>query len=64
MDYHTYIKQWLRFYQIDDFPPKKSIVVTPSKMAAYYASHALEKEPHPLLSTSLMIVTLKSHLTS
>ncbi|KAN0113022.1 hypothetical protein V8E51_005973 [Hyaloscypha variabilis] len=35
---------------IDDFPPRKSIVVTPTKMAAYYASHALEKEPHPLLS--------------
>jgi hypothetical protein len=35
---------------IDDFPPRKSIVVTPSKMAAYYASHALEKEPQPLLT--------------
>lgn len=34
--------------QIDDFPPRKSIVVTPSKMAAYYASHAIDKEPHPL----------------
>ncbi|KAL2071396.1 hypothetical protein VTL71DRAFT_12631 [Oculimacula yallundae] len=35
---------------IDGFPPKNSIVVTPSKMAAYYAAHTLEKEPHPLLT--------------
>ncbi|KAH7351084.1 hypothetical protein BKA65DRAFT_250777 [Rhexocercosporidium sp. MPI-PUGE-AT-0058] len=35
---------------IEDFPAKKSIVVTPSKMAAYYAAHTLEKEPHPLLT--------------
>jgi len=30
--------------------PKKSIVLTPTKMAAYYADHALENEIHPLLS--------------
>lgn len=35
---------------IDDFPPKKTIVVTPAKMAAYYASHALDAEKHPLVS--------------
>ncbi|KUJ18293.1 uncharacterized protein LY89DRAFT_45107 [Mollisia scopiformis] len=33
---------------IDDFEPKKSIVVTPAKMATYYENHALDKEPHPL----------------
>ncbi|KAL5321648.1 hypothetical protein ACEPPN_009608 [Leptodophora sp. 'Broadleaf-Isolate-01'] len=37
-------------YIIEEFPAKKSIVVTPSKMAAYYAAHALDKEPHPLLT--------------
>ncbi|KAG4426467.1 hypothetical protein IFR04_000349 [Cadophora malorum] len=35
---------------IEEFPAKKSIVVTPSKMAAYYAAHTLDKEPHPLLT--------------
>ncbi|CZS88046.1 hypothetical protein WAI453_000442 [Rhynchosporium graminicola] len=35
---------------IECFPVKNSIVVTPSKMAAYYAAHTLEKEPHPLLT--------------
>jgi hypothetical protein len=35
--------------QIEDFPPKKTIVVTPAKMAAFYASHALDKEIHPLV---------------
>ncbi|CAL3972824.1 unnamed protein product [Diplocarpon coronariae] len=37
-------------HMIVDFSPKKSIVVTPSKMAAYYAAYALDKEPHPLLT--------------
>ncbi|KAK2625822.1 hypothetical protein QTJ16_005134 [Diplocarpon rosae] len=37
-------------HMIADFPPKKSFVVTPSKMAAYYAAHPLDKEPHPLLT--------------
>lgn len=32
-------------------------------MAAYYASHALEKEPHPLLSKYPILFTVKSHLT-
>ncbi|RDL39010.1 uncharacterized protein BP5553_03350 [Venustampulla echinocandica] len=35
---------------IDDFQPKKSIVVTPEKMAAYYSRYSLQNEPHPLLS--------------
>ena len=35
---------------IEDFTPKKSIVVTPTKMAAFYAGNALEKEIHPLVS--------------
>lgn len=35
---------------VKEFPSKCSIVVTPSKMAAYYESYALEKEPHPLLA--------------
>lgn len=36
---------------IDDFQPKKSIVVPPTKMAMYYTSHALDKEPNPLVCT-------------
>ncbi|CZR52996.1 uncharacterized protein PAC_02874 [Phialocephala subalpina] len=35
---------------IEDFSPKKSIVVMPSKMAEYYSSHALDNEVQPLLS--------------
>ena len=35
--------------QIDHFQPKKSIVVTPSKMALYYSRHALDHEPNPLV---------------
>lgn len=35
---------------IEDFAPKKSIVVMPSKMAEYYSSHALDNEAQPLLS--------------
>lgn len=35
---------------IEDFPPKRTIVVTPAKMALYYTSHALETEIHPLVS--------------
>lgn len=35
---------------VEDFHPKKSIVVTPTKMATYYTNYTLEKEPHPLLS--------------
>ncbi|KAG9235486.1 hypothetical protein BJ875DRAFT_483213 [Amylocarpus encephaloides] len=35
---------------IDDYSPKKSIVVTPDKLARYYTTYAVDDEPHPLLS--------------
>jgi hypothetical protein len=38
--------------QIDDFLPRKSIVVTPAKMAMYYSSHAIDQEPNPLVCMS------------
>ncbi|KAI9055854.1 hypothetical protein LZ554_000793 [Drepanopeziza brunnea f. sp. 'monogermtubi'] len=37
-------------YIIEEFSPKKTIVITPTKMAAYYAAHSVDKEPHPLLT--------------
>jgi len=51
----------LRSTKIEEFPAKKSIVVTPSKMAAYYAAHTLDKEPHPLLSKFLQSIFLNKH---
>ncbi|TVY48373.1 hypothetical protein LOCC1_G000943 [Lachnellula occidentalis] len=36
-------------YMVEEYHPKKSIVVTPTKMAKYYTDYALENEPHPLL---------------
>ncbi|KAG4031658.1 hypothetical protein MFRU_008g00230 [Monilinia fructicola] len=36
---------------VDDFAPKKSIVITPSKMAAYYGAYPIDhKEIHPYVS--------------
>ncbi|CAD6442533.1 28b041ef-dfbf-48f0-8e2b-1840cb53fe90 [Sclerotinia trifoliorum] len=35
---------------VDDFAPKKSIVITPSKMAAYYSAYPIGKEIHPYVS--------------
>ncbi|KAB8290240.1 hypothetical protein EYC80_011108 [Monilinia laxa] len=36
---------------VDDFAPKKSIVITPSKMAAYYGAYPIgNKEIHPYVS--------------
>ncbi|TVY56831.1 hypothetical protein LCER1_G002325 [Lachnellula cervina] len=37
-------------HMIEEYYPKKSIVVTPAKMVKYYTDYALENEPHPLLS--------------
>lgn len=48
------VKFWLTAsLKVEDFNPKKSIVVTPVKMATYYANYPLEKEPHPLLCKSV-----------
>ncbi|TVY73342.1 hypothetical protein LSUE1_G008512, partial [Lachnellula suecica] len=44
------ILRGLANHMIEDFYPKKSIVVTPVKMAAYYQTYTLDKEPHPLFS--------------
>ncbi|KAM3074332.1 hypothetical protein ACMFMG_002856 [Clarireedia jacksonii] len=37
-------------YIVDDFAPKKSIVITPLKMAAYYGDHPIDREIHPYTS--------------
>ena len=37
--------------KINEFEPKKKIVVTPAKMAMYYTSHVLDTEPKQLLCT-------------
>lgn len=44
--------------QIEEFESKKSIVITPDKMAQYYRLHALEKEHHPLLCKKLSHIYL------
>jgi hypothetical protein len=46
-----------------DLCTNMTVVVTPSKMAAYYEIHALEIEPYDFLSRNPMIVALKSYLT-
>ena len=38
--------------KIDEFPNKKSIVVTPSKMAQYYSTYPVDNEIHPLVCKS------------
>ncbi|RDW82113.1 hypothetical protein BP6252_03225 [Coleophoma cylindrospora] len=35
---------------IEDFTPKRSIVIPPSKMAMYYADHKMDSEVHPFTS--------------
>ena len=34
--------------KIDEFVPKKSIVVTPDKMYTFYANHSIDRETHPI----------------
>jgi len=36
--------------KIEDFHPQKSIVVTPDKMATFYAKHSVDDEVYPLIS--------------
>jgi hypothetical protein len=36
----------LTLVQVDDFAPKKSIVITPLKMAAYYGAYPIDREMH------------------
>jgi hypothetical protein len=36
--------------QIEDFDPRKSIVVTPDKMAAFYGNHSVDDEVYSLIS--------------
>lgn len=36
--------------KIEDFHPRKSIVVTPDKMAEFYTNYSVEDEVYPLIS--------------